>query len=53
MNVSNFDLGVDFQGVYGNKIYNYNRTSDTETKAGIWISITTDGVVQELQIRMP
>lgn len=25
MNVSNFDFGMDFQGVFGNKIYNYNR----------------------------
>lgn len=25
MNVSDFDFAVDFQGVFGNKIYNYNR----------------------------
>ena len=25
LNVSDFDFAVDFQGVYGNKIYNYNR----------------------------
>lgn len=25
MNVSDFDFGIDFQGVFGNKIYNYNR----------------------------
>jgi len=25
MNVSNFDFAIDFQGVFGNKIYNYNR----------------------------
>ncbi|WP_294311654.1 SusC/RagA family TonB-linked outer membrane protein [uncultured Chryseobacterium sp.] len=25
MNVSDFDFAIDFQGVFGNKIYNYNR----------------------------
>lgn len=25
MNISNIDFGIDFQGVFGNKIYNYNR----------------------------
>ncbi|KQT18425.1 hypothetical protein ASG31_06795 [Chryseobacterium sp. Leaf404] len=25
MNVSNIDFAIDFQGVFGNKIYNYNR----------------------------
>ncbi|OJX30901.1 MAG: hypothetical protein BGO86_01485 [Chryseobacterium sp. 36-9] len=25
MNISNFDFAIDFQGVFGNKIYNYNR----------------------------
>ncbi|WBV61207.1 SusC/RagA family TonB-linked outer membrane protein [Chryseobacterium camelliae] len=25
MNVYDFDFGIDFQGVFGNKIYNYNR----------------------------
>lgn len=25
LNVSDFDFGIDFQGVFGNKIYNYNR----------------------------
>lgn len=25
MNIYSFDVGIDFQGVFGNKIYNYNR----------------------------
>ncbi|WP_407402344.1 SusC/RagA family TonB-linked outer membrane protein [Chryseobacterium sp.] len=25
MNIYDFDFGIDFQGVFGNKIYNYNR----------------------------
>ncbi len=25
MNISDLDFGIDFQGVFGNKIYNYNR----------------------------